>query len=666
MVRCTPKTPQRYTFAPDLAPSPIRSMPGTAVAILLLAFLGGCFYRVLTLGASPLWVDEAESSINALTILRDGLPYNTYLGIPIFENTLVQRWDSHSEYAFKDISYSDRGLAIYHGWLPLYSIAASFRAFGIKPDFPNLRMVPRYNYEARWLRTVAARVPALLFGCLIMIVLFFAAADIFRDWRIGLSAVVLSSLWSLHITISQQARYYAPTALFSLITGWLVWRVATIGGLRNFIFAGIAFAALFHTHLLSFLVTGLLFILCLPFILRKRLAVRNILIFGCIVGSTSVPWLLMTGLWGHADRIPKAWELFSWRYDLFPFSIVFSEIGVILAVGLVALICGVLLPGIKWIEVFHRQLLVRLKALVFLYVWAILGYLTFSFAMPAVSMFRMRLALMMLAPVTLLMSCILSAMGEAFWPARKTGAALGLIILAATASYWLRPVPFATDTAAAFLNITRAMDFLSSRPVADNTRIYATPNDHLTLMFYSGLPVQSIAPVRREFLNSYGGDVILFEKTQLASLPNDPLNASNLIQEAQQRGLLLSTTQAEDLIWAARTSHQRATLTSTVRSVEPKLQELPSFLQPLATAHHRYAAEQQSKISSTLSSLIMFRGFRIQTLFDWWTVYFYRFSDPTSHLLHPVYDQRLQNATAYFLKANWIVYHSPGKSEYLR
>ena len=91
----------------------------------------------------PMWVDEAESCINALTILQHGVPMGTYLGMPIYENTHIVSWPESSEYRFKDVSYSDSGLAVYHGWMPLYAIAGSLWATGIQPDEltspPNVR-----------------------------------------------------------------------------------------------------------------------------------------------------------------------------------------------------------------------------------------------------------------------------------------------------------------------------------------------------------------------------------------------------------------------------------------------------------------------------------------------------------------------------------------------
>ena len=60
-----------------------------------------------------------------------------YLGLPIYENTLPpSSWPGNREYEFRDSSYTAKGIAIYHGWLPLYSMAISLKAFGVLPDYP--------------------------------------------------------------------------------------------------------------------------------------------------------------------------------------------------------------------------------------------------------------------------------------------------------------------------------------------------------------------------------------------------------------------------------------------------------------------------------------------------------------------------------------------------
>ena len=48
-------------------------------------------------------------------------------------------------------------------------------------------------------------------------------------------------------------------------------------------------------------------------------------------------------------------------------------------------------------------------------------------------------------------------------------------------------------------------------PLAPDGRIFASPNDHLILTYYSGRPVQSIAPVRREWLDRFASDLLIVE-----------------------------------------------------------------------------------------------------------------------------------------------------------
>src|SRR5215471_14569809 len=134
------------------------------ICLITLAVGGAVALRVSDLDAYPFWVDEAESAINALTVLQHGYPTDTYLGLPIFENTLIRPWPDNPEYEFRDISYSDRHVAVYHGWLPLYAIAASFAISHIRPDAPDPVPSIKHDLNERKRLTSAARMPAVLFG----------------------------------------------------------------------------------------------------------------------------------------------------------------------------------------------------------------------------------------------------------------------------------------------------------------------------------------------------------------------------------------------------------------------------------------------------------------------------------------------------------------------
>ena len=141
------------------------------VCVVLLLTVG-VWIRTLYLDALPFWVDEAESSINALTILQHGYPTDSYLGIPIYENTHVSPWPNNSEYEFRDISYTDRGFAVYHGWLPLYAMAGSFALHGIRADIPDGSLHIKHNLAEQKRLSRAARLPAVLFAVVFLLLVF--------------------------------------------------------------------------------------------------------------------------------------------------------------------------------------------------------------------------------------------------------------------------------------------------------------------------------------------------------------------------------------------------------------------------------------------------------------------------------------------------------------
>ena len=67
----------------------LRRIHWTWLAVVIAAAVA---LRTCHLDYPALSLDEAESCINAMTILEHGYPAGVYLGLPIFENTLVRPW----------------------------------------------------------------------------------------------------------------------------------------------------------------------------------------------------------------------------------------------------------------------------------------------------------------------------------------------------------------------------------------------------------------------------------------------------------------------------------------------------------------------------------------------------------------------------------------------
>src|SRR5260370_40915476 len=63
-------------------------------------------------------------------------------------------------------------------------------------------------------------------------------------------------------------------------------------------------------------------------------------------------------------------------------------------------------------------------------------------------------------------------------------------------------------------NLTSLAAYLDRQEIRSTTKLYASPNEHLTLTFYTGRPFQSIAPVRTCFLDTYRCDIVYVEQAR--------------------------------------------------------------------------------------------------------------------------------------------------------
>src|SRR5690349_10929876 len=233
--------------------SPRRSAVRRAIpfALVTLLVIGAVALRLASLDAVPFWVDEAESSINALTILEHGYPTDSYLRLPIYENTLIQHWPGNPEYEFRDISYSEKHFAIYHGWLPLYAIAGSFALQHIWPDKADGNLSVKHGMSEWKRRTRAARLPGVLFGACFLLVLFFGARLMYGH-DAGWAALILGAIHPWHFTLSREARYYSAQITLTTACAVLLWLMLKRCTWKSTFAAAIAYILLFYTHLLGF------------------------------------------------------------------------------------------------------------------------------------------------------------------------------------------------------------------------------------------------------------------------------------------------------------------------------------------------------------------------------------------------------------------------------
>jgi len=630
---------------------------GAVLAILVL----GVVLRLWHLDEGVLFIDEAESSLNALTILEHGVPTDAYLGLPLFENTLTEEWPGHPEYEFRDTSYSSRGFAIYHGWLPLYAIAGSLALAGIEPD--PIVSPPRVLHDDAEIhaRIRAARMPSVWFGGLFLVAIYLTGRAL-HGREAGLCAMLAAALAPRCIWLAQQARYYSAALAFGALAGWCLLQVHRHGRWRDFALAGLVFVLLFHSSSLAFALLVLASLPLWPGILRHaRAGAKGGLALG-VVALGLVPWMLWTGYFENVRRIPMARELLAFPAD---YLVYVRERAGELAVG--TLLCG-LLGGALWMR---RRLPARWSEplagvrlpLLFLAWWTVSSYLGFQLLVPAASCSMARLShVLIVAPLLLVgLALAVAARGLAPGELRASVLALGatLAALAGSDNLLRRQQRNPHEENAVF----ELVEHLRGLELAPDARLYALPYQHFCLAFYTGLPVQSIAPVRAEFLDAYPGEVLVIEcATRVV-----PPRWESLQRLARAEGVALDDADAQ--AWAPRLYGMlvRAAARPLVSALVPETPQVPQppWVAPvLAGLAEETAHNGQGRYDYALDNPALFRRHTPMTLAEFWPAFFYAFVDPEGRRGESAnYARRAREAEACVLDSGWLVLRCPARSD---
>jgi hypothetical protein len=621
----------------------------------LLAY--GLLLRSWNLSGTPCWVDEAESCINALTILETGVPADRYLGAPVYENTLTIPWPENPEFEFKDSSYSSRGVAVYHGWLPLYSIAASYAVAGIAPDVDGGFRGVKHSREEMRRRTAAGRWPSVLFGGLFLLAAFGAAREMYGP-EAGWAALAGGAVLAPAVEYARQARYYSATLALVTCACWLLWRVHRRGAWRDFVLAAVVLGLLFHTHVLSFVVALAAGALLLPWVLRHQRAGVKVAAAGAVVAVMVLPWAIGSGFL-TTTGVPSARRLMQFPRDYLayparhlPFLLAgAAAVSLLLAAPWLRVRLGER-PAARLLEPLSGC---RRRAMLFLAAWVVLAFAGFVLLMPAASFFAQRLTLTMLAPAFLLAAMTFATVARLLIP--RHAAVIAPVLFVATAvlarQARLRPEP---PPARSMYDV---VDALRAVPFTPGAKVYATPNDHLIFTLYTGMPVASVAPVRKTFLNHYPGDVYLLE------LPRyELLDAADVRAEAQLRKLDLSPFSDADLerLVEGRLVRQELAAKGVAR-VLPPAEDLPPELagcMPGLAERQREKIRRRGELRKRLESHPVFNGYSLPDHASWWPVFFYRFVGPEGRSGdHLNYAGRVRGADAVLLPLEWTLYRCP-------
>ncbi len=609
-----------------------------AAALIILAGMG---LRIAWMNDSALWCDEAESSINALTILETGLPGWKYLDLPVYENTLTEPWDGHPEYEFRDSSYSPQGVTVYHGWLPIYAMAASQWLFGLSPD--DLHSPPRvlHGVDQINIRTMVPRLPSLLFALGTMILIYLVGSQL-AGRTAGLGALTLMAFNAKTVDFGFQARYYSMTLFMTAFAAWCLIRVVRRGRWPDFILFGVSEALLFHTHQFSALVFAVVAAALTPAIVKKSMWLRKSLVGGGCAALLILPWVWFSGFLSTASSVPKVFKLFDSIADWFYYSLDRP-----VPLLLITLLTGVVVitrwrP--QWLPIWLSRPVRRHGGIyALLLLWLLVAYAAFHIIVPAASFFFERLSLVLWTPYVLILSVFVADLFRKF--SRRIASIFVIVTLLTLLASRGRLAFFeATSVSSSRQAITEVVRQLKIRGFATGTKFYATPNEHLTYTYYTGLPVQSVAPIRAEFFDTYPHPIVFIERQMESYFPI----GSELAAASRSLGLgedWETSWQISDSIWCTLVAQDLR-----ARGINHPGIPAPAGMEELLAKTEWWATKYRNDYLYDMKSSPVLRGVPATRVKDIWMGFFYRFVDPASRIgLNLQILPRLRNAEVIIL-----------------
>lgn len=587
-----------------------------AIAVLCAAAVAQLTFRI---DRTPLAVDEAESAINAFSILEDGLPGGMHLGIPVYENMLIRPWPSHPEYEFRDVSYSDRGYAIYHGWLPLYLIAGSFRLAGITPPVLQPGWAIDVDRATVDRRTIAARAPAFLTALVLIPVLFSAAVHL-AGMEAGLAILVLCGQSSSVLAGLIFARYYALMMLLSAIA-WLTMRKVVIRGTpRDFAIHGFTLVALFYTQPLAFLTLMLLTVIGLQLRNRDPRVATRYFIMSVVVLAVTLPWLWQTGFFDMLNRVPSGLTLLRFPGDVTTYIVDRLPYFVLFAGGAAWFVWPILVNGREGRVVVYDRWRHAGWQFTLLAIWMVLAVCLWFVGTPAASLFPQRLSLSLFVPGLMLMAAVVGTVARLMPFSTIASIAGAWLVLAAAGVLHLPP-----GGDQPFEKLHSTFDALNALHLRPDAKVYASPGRQLVLSFYSDKPIQSLAPVRKRFLDSYPGEIVYLEGQfdwEFAAPDHRDLQ-----RQAARLGQELTSDEARN--WERRLRTRFACERAAIRAAEvrPPLEPLPAFAEAAMKEVRVRAGQLASQEQHRWDRIPFSRGYAVRSGADLWEVFFYRLVD---------------------------------------
>ncbi|HLL88182.1 MAG TPA: hypothetical protein VK324_02660, partial [Tepidisphaeraceae bacterium] len=289
--------------------------------------------------------------------------------------------------------------------------------------------------------------------------------------------------------------------------------------------------------------------------------------------------------------------------------------------------------------------------------WVVLGVAIFWVVTPASSAWLWRYTLPVQGPAAVLVGVLAAVAARAVAP--RWAAVAPAVLLAA---FLVRPKSLFTDLATPppyeQQPLVQAIEHLRTLDLEPGARVYAVPTQHLPLTFYTGMAVQSIAPVRRSFLETYPHEIVLLDPVPRRVR----VTPAAVSAGAREAGVSVSDADARR---AAAVATHRSALNAVAGNVaravdgDPAAEPLPPYATNLLRRPPLPSPAAEG--SGRWQNPAIFRGHEAHEMTDFWPTYFYRFVDPAARTgANANYAGRLRNATATLLSNGWLAYRSPG------
>jgi hypothetical protein len=232
----------------------------------------------------PLWQDEAESALNAMTLNGHNVIPKAYEkpGLPMHECKLYFPQQGDPMYAYYPTAYYYSPYVTTHGWLPYYFIRAGILLFG-KND-------------------LGARFFSPVFFCLFLL-FFYRLVCRYRGHLFGFFTLIGLSLMPSMLSYALQARYYAYSLFFVVWALDRFMRYLENPTARASVFLVLAEIFLYYTNLQYFILLNAAF--CVNLLIWNRPLLLRYLGGITICFLAALPHLLLTKFFQFAVRIPK-------------------------------------------------------------------------------------------------------------------------------------------------------------------------------------------------------------------------------------------------------------------------------------------------------------------------------------------------------------------------